>query len=360
MDFIKKIFSIVLAFLKDNAPVPQVKKDEGSVLGVLPDDRTEEEKSQDYHISEVVSSSASVVWEEKKPEEIRKFQVQDQKGKSDCVAESRRKLYHMIFWVNRGLLLDFSSVELYRRRPNYPAPGMGATDVMTLCRDGGMTLNVLAPSDEKTTEAEANALILEQYNVDIAKVFTISNEIVFTRGDVETPAGTIQRTRKGVMAWYYFTAEEWSREVPELIADMKDERDPRALRHSIVLVEPALYQGKKGFWMEDSAHFAGISRRFITEEFHRRRNIWQSYPINFKFEKGSEDDSRKPRYVENDTRSLQNCLKWEGVFAVNIESTGVFGPITIRAVKDFQIKYGLEAVGKVGPQTAAKLKTLYP
>lgn len=357
MDFIKKLLAIFFPLKEEGAVV---KPDEQMFVGVLPDDRSPEEKAKDYHIGEVVTSAASVSWVEKKPEEIRQFLVLNQKGKSDCVAESRRKLYIIIFFVNRALHLDFSSVELYRRRINYPAPGMGATDVMTLCREGGMTLNVLVPSDEMDTEAKANALVLEPHNVDIAKVFTIPNEIVFTRGDMEMPAGTIQKTRKGVMAWYYFTQEEWAREVPVIIKDMADERDSRAYRHSVVMVEPALYQGKKGFWIEDSAHFGGLSRRFITEEFHRKRNFWMSYPINFQFEKGSPDDSRKPRYVENDTRSLQNCLKWEGMFAVNVESTGVFGPITVRAVKDFQIKYGLEAVGKVGPQTSAKLKALYP
>lgn len=354
MEFIKRIWAIFFPLQEE-----QIQKKE-PVLGVLPDDRTPEEKAKDYHISEVVTSNAAVTWETKKPEEVRQFPVQNQGGKSDCVAESRRKLYRIIFWVNRALDLDFSSVELYRRRKNYPAPGMGAYDVMTLCREGGMTLNVLVPSDEKTTEAEANAYVLEPHNVDIAKVFTIPNELVFTPGDLDVPAGTIQKTRKGVMAWYYFTAEEWSREVPVLIADMADERDPRALRHSIVLIEPAIYQGKKGFWMEDSAHFGGISRRFITEEFHRKRNFWMSYPINFQFEKGSVNDSRKPRYVENDVRSLQNCLKWEGLFPNNVESTGVFGPITTKAVKDFQTKYGLEPVGTVGPLTYQKLKTLYP
>jgi hypothetical protein len=264
-----------------------------------------------------------------------------------------------MFKVNRGLDLDFSSVDLYRRRANYPREGMGAEDAIQLCRKQGMTLNATTRpmSDDITTEAGANAYVVEQHNVEIAKVFTIPNEVTFTAGDLETPAGTIQKTRKGVMTWYFFTGEEWSREVPTIIDKYLTKFDARALRHSVTAVEPVLYNGQKGWWIEDSAHFGGLPRRFITEDFHKKRNFWLSYPINFTFEQGA---PVRPSYVEGDVKSLQDCLKYEGVFPSNVDSTGVYGNITMKAVKDFQEKYGLEQVGKVGSLTRAKLKSLYP
>jgi len=54
-----------------------------------------------------------------------------------------------------------------------------------------------------------------------------------------------------------------------------------------------------------------------------------------------------------DVKELQNRLTAEGVYTGPI--TGYFGPLTIAGVKAFQVKYGIEPVGMVGPMTRAKL-----
>jgi len=327
-------------------------------LGALIDTRPVEVIAEDPHIREIVASATLVDWKEIDPENIRVFGTQDQGRKSDCVAESRRKIKRILFKVNKGLNLDFSAVAFYRQRSNYPGEGMIAADAIDIDRTFGMTLDALVPSDQIYYESEANALKPESYNNDIAKVFrTSSADIKFNAGDLETPAGTIQKTRKGVMMWFYFTAEEWSREVPVIINKTLNVYSSAALRHSVVGVEPALYKGKKGVWIDDSAHFGGLARRFITEEFYQARNFWASYPISFQFEPAQ---SARPFYILGDTKTLQDCLKFEGVFPLNVDSTGVYGSITKQAVKDFQKKYGLEQVGTVGPLTSAKLKELYP
>ncbi len=40
--------------------------------------------------------------------------------------------------------------------------------------------------------------------------------------------------------------------------------------------------------------------------------------------------------------------------------SGYFGALTEKAVKKFQAKYGIEAIGIVGPLTRTKLNALYP
>jgi len=98
-------------------------------------------------------------------------------------------------------------------------------------------------------------------------------------------------------------------------------------------------------------------QRVITEDFFKKRNWFACYFINFAFE---EPISERPTY-DGGIKSLQDCLRFEGIFPSNVESTGVFGSITKKAVIDFQVKYAIiPPQGNVGPLTTAKLKTLYP
>lgn len=59
----------------------------------------------------------------------------------------------------------------------------------------------------------------------------------------------------------------------------------------------------------------------------------------------------------NDVSALQTALTHEGVYSGEI--TGGFYKKTSEAVKLFQTKYSIESIGKVGPQTRAKLNALY-
>lgn len=327
---------------------------------------------EDVKAIETIASAASVSWTEQSPESIRTFGVQDQSGKSDCVAETRRKLKRIMLKVNKGLDLDFSSVAFYRKRVNYPGEGMIAADAIQIDSNTGMTLNELVPSDPVTSEAAANALAPDAYNDDIAKVFrTGDNDVIFTPGDLETIAGTIQKTRKGVMVWFFATVAEWSQYVPTIQTQLTSPSDPRAVViHSVTAIEPALYQGKKGIWIDDSAHFGGLSRRFITEEFFRARNWFASYPMTFKFEAGttprpthtfSKDLQFSATYfTDPDVVALQDILKYEGCMPTNVDSTGYFGALTLEAVKKLQVKHGITPVaGYVGSITRSYLNRTY-
>lgn len=52
---------------------------------------------------------------------------------------------------------------------------------------------------------------------------------------------------------------------------------------------------------------------------------------------------------------LQDFLKAKGFFPSTQESTGYFGPLTMKAVQDYQRSKGIEALGNVGPQTRAAI-----
>lgn len=342
-------------------------------LGANIDTRPPEQAArEDVTAAEVIAAAASVDWREMRPEDVRTFGVQDQSGKSDCVAETRRKLKRIMLKVNKGLDLDFSSVAFYRKRVNYPGEGMIAADAIQLDQNIGMTLNELVPSDEVRSELAANAIEPEAYNDEIAKVFrTGDTDIIFVPGDLETIAGTIQKTRKGVMIWFFATVAEWSKLVPTLdIPDLTLGDNRAVVVHSVAAVEPALYNGQKGLWLDDSAHFGGLSRRFVTEEFFKKRNWFASYPQAFKFDTGT---TTRPThffskdlqfsatfFTDPDVVALQEILKYEGVFPLNVDSTGYFGALTLEAVKKLQTKHGITPVsGYVGTITRSYLNKTY-
>jgi len=58
-----------------------------------------------------------------------------------------------------------------------------------------------------------------------------------------------------------------------------------------------------------------------------------------------------------DVSNLQTKLKGEGLF--DHEVTGYFGPITQKAVKAYQAKYGIDQLGIVGPATRAQLNKVF-
>jgi len=347
-------------------------------LGANLDTRPPEQAAvEDVKADETIASAAAVDWKEVDPDDIRTFGVQDQSGKSDCVAETRRKVRRVLLNVNKGVDLDFSSVPFYRKRVNFPGEGMIAADAIQLDQNVGMTLDKLVPSDSFTTEAAANAVQYDSFNDDLAKIFAYgpNTDVIFANGDLETLAGTIQKTRKAAMVWFFATIAEWSKLVPTIDTALTGPSDPRAVVvHSVSAIEPALYKGKKGVWIDDSAHFGGLSRRFITEDFYKARNWFASYPIAFKFEAGAQErphhtfskdlEFSATFFTDTDVVALQDILKFEGFFPTNTDSTGYFGALTLAAVKKFQDAHAIAGAtgtgyGRVGPNTRAYLNAHY-
>lgn len=339
--------------------------------GALPDNRSESRKSKDFFFNEIVSSACPVDWFEKKESEWRKFPDQDQNGSGSCVMQTIRKLAGVLLYLKEKTYVNFSGA-FYQLRSNKPAGGMIGVEAFDIWKENGLTLEQLVPS-EKMTDAEMDAIQIEQYEKDVAKVFAIGGHIGIENGEFETVASVIQTTGKAVMAWFYFTAEEWSQLIPEIKTPGLALNE--ALRHSVAVVDYLLMDGKKYLLIEDSAHFGGFTRHLISEEFFKARNWFIRYPMCFKFETAPE--SEKPKYTfenimkfgesNDDIKVLQDCLKYEGLFPVNTESTGYYGAITAKAVWAFQTKYSVASPDElnnlegrqVGNKTIVKLNELF-
>lgn len=305
---------------------------------------------------ELVAEADVVKWVEKDPTTTRTFPAKNQGSSGACVANTRSKQVGILQFLKNGHYIPFSAADIYRRRSNKPDGGMIALDSYRIASQG-VTLEDLVPSD-LLSDYQIDALKPEDYKNDVGKIFALGGDpIVLPIGDIDAIASVIQKTKKGVMVWYYFNSAEWSRSRPVVQNASLNLNASATLRHSVTAVDYCLVGGVKTLIIEDSAWFGNINRREITESFHKARNWYADYPMQFKFDTPS---TARPSYVAGNVRSLQDCLKYEGLFPSNVESTGVFGTVTTQAVRDFQKKYGLDQVGTVGPKTEAKLRALYP
>lgn len=322
--------------------------------GLLDDVRSAEEKAKDYKFSELVSSPAPVTWTNKKT--YRKYPIYNQNGSGSCVSQTLRKLYGVYIQEKTGTYVDLSASHIYQRRRNRPEGGMSGNDAFEIARKG-TTLEAFAPS-EKKTDAEMDATAVLPFMEEVGKVFKLGNYVELDQRDIDTIASVIQTTGKGVMLWFYFTYQEWGN-VPKIINQLLPSSGNGVIRHSVAAVDFTLYNGQKALVIDDSwgNETALEGQRIITQDFFDKRCFYGAYFTNFAFEQ----TTAKPKY-DGTTKSLQDCLKSEGLFPSNVESTGTIGPVTIKAINAFQVKYGLHptGTGTVGPKTDAKLRELYP
>jgi len=341
-------------------------------LGALIDTRPIEEKQKDYLFSEIVSGVEPVNWIEKK--EWRKFPVFNQNSSGACVAFSLAKILGVMHQANEGEWVTFSPGFIYQQRANKPSGGMGGVDAWEIVRKNGALLEELFPSQNKT-DAELDAVQVKAYEQQVASVFKIGNYVILPNGDIDTIASVIQKTGKAVMVWYFWNVDEYNRPEP-IIEDLSLSPQTAQGRHSVSAVDFTLKDGKKYLVIDDSWGVdTGINgQRLISEDFHKARNFFAAYPINFQFDVST---TVKPSYTftrtlyygmqnDPDVKALQDALKYFGTFPTNTESTGNYFGVTSKAVYDWQVKYQVapqeelnSLQGRVfGPKSIQKMNEL--
>jgi hypothetical protein len=330
--------------------------------GAVIDTRPEVEKWHDYKFHELVAAAAPVTWTEKPQSTWRRFPIFNQDGSGSCVAQTRAKELGIMRWLKDGVYVHFSATDIYQRRTNKPASGMGAVDAGNIVRSG-VTLEVLVPS-QNMSDGAMDEVRIEDYKRQVGAVFAVPNYVEDPTGDIDVVASIIQQTGKGVMVWFYFKIDEWT-EKPFI--KYPDLNVVTGERHSVCAVDFTLVDGKKYLIIEDSwgTSFGVAGQRLISEEFFKARNWYVGHLMAFKFDL----PMQKPSHIfkvdlgigmaSDEVKVLQDCLKFEGVFPNNVDSTGYYGAVTKKAVIAFQARYGIPQIGLVGPITRAKLNELY-
>lgn len=322
------------------------------------DQRSEEEKDFDYNQTEFVAESNPVEWKEKKENDWRSFPMLNQFYTFKCVAFTLAKIALINFWLKTKEFLKFSPNSIYDYRVNKPSGGMIGNDAFEIWQDKGISLEAVCKSNQVQ---ETEPIEVTLFAKEVAKGFKLGKHITINNGDFDRVASTIQTTGKGIMVWFYFTSREWSPKFPQVMDNLTSPYDTRASRHSVTVVDFGLINGKEYLKIEDSAHFGGISERWISREFFTARNFLIKYPMNFNYEENPLPEvpkiTKTLRYkmVDPEVKILQTILQSKGYYPSNIATDNIFGSITLKSVKNFQTANGLVVDGVVGEKTIAVL-----
>lgn len=339
--------------------------------GALVDTRTPEDQARDWTQREVVAAAAVPQWTEKQPSAWRKFPIFNQDGSGSCVMQTECKELGIMRYLTDGVYVHFSVADGYQRRANKPEGGMAAVDARQIAQ-AGITLEELSPS-QNMSDAQLDAEVVQPYKRQVGAVFGVGNYLALPTQDIDAIASTIQATGKGVMVWFYFTINEWT-DKPQVLDSSLQLSEARALKHSVTAVDFTLQGNEKCLVIEDSwGPGAGQGgQRVISESFFKARNWYAGYLVNFKFQ---EAPAQKPIHTfaadlqlndqSDEVKALQDCLRFDGEFPTNADSTGFYGPITQKAVGDYQIKHGVltaptdPGYGRCGPKTRAALNAQF-
>lgn len=318
--------------------------------GLILDPRFESEKALDY-LHEEIAGAATPVYKIDDKASLNQFPEENQNQTFSCVAHGSTLA------MTQGNP-RLSKMMFYRSRQNYPNEGMWLQDAGRIAKNIGACLYQTLPNVYSETEAN-NINISDAQKVD-ASQNKVGNYIQIQNfNDIDTLASIVTPTRPVVII-IYASYREWSQEYPDAFDNTTLATAP--IRHCVAVVDAYMENGMKYLKIQDSAHFGGLSVRYLSEDFVLKRVYGAMY-----FMKLTPGPSPKPDYIFNanlrqgdsneEVTMLQKRLMYEGLFPVAQSATGYFGGITLKAVKDYQAKHGIPTTGFVGVITRAQLNT---
>jgi len=323
--------------------------------GLVEDPRSQEEKDKDYPHSEV-AMAIPLKWNrgiEGAPE----YPDRDQNGSLTCVAQSGASGLNTI----TGKII--SAHAPYRRRSNFPGGGMWLQNYGDLVRNQGVTTEDLDPSQRMSEQ---------QMNADVT-VATPLNKFLYAFPNVKNIdeiATAIEAQKHSLITILGNSNEYTNVEKPIVIPS-----DNLNIAHCLC----GIYyftdeKGVKCILVKESWGPNYIRQRIFTEDYLKSRGTGAMYLIppvvvpptpakpKFKFQSillyGQSNYSIK---------MLQDILKFEGLFPININSTGNYLSTTAGAVLKWQIKHKVASLielnslrgRRCGEKTIAALNLIY-
>lgn len=308
-------------------------------IGVLPDNRNEEQKAKDWRADEIASSSMmKPKFRKVNKNKWKKYTIRDQNGSGSCVSQALAKGFEILYKNKTGKTIVFSSTPIYQKRANKPNAGMYIHDAFGIAVKTGTCPEKNCKS-QKMTDVEMDTATLPT-NFEELNNFLDALAYVSLPKDFDYVAAWVEQNG---WAQIHIAADRksWSRDFPSLGSQN------RGIRHAVAIVDAVTYEKVKYLVIEDSwgefGEFTGqrlMSREVFEDMFtsgagftvleYDVTDIVHFQPFHMKMEYGQKSDEIK---------RLQKYLQGKGFFPSNQDATGYYGNITAMAVYNFQIAH---------------------
>ncbi len=344
--------------------------------GALLDNRPQDEIEKDYLHEEIAAGFEPYVWREGRRKE-KYYYPYNQHTSLSCVAGAGA----IVLEHHDGNVV--SRKDIYNGRANYPLGGMSMPDIMKLLRRGGALESTVPSQGLGETKMNERYAITPQIITERDKNRAGVSVMVSDFRNIDTLA-SIAKHVPLIMFWYFDEAgKEWWREQPTPIFNFANHLSFGVARHGVAGVDPVLESGEKVIYIQDSADLgSGLGEdynlRRITQDMINKRLYAVGYILD------NDDEKLEPVNIPvrpvfsltatvkvgdtgSNVRKLQDVLIYEGLLKIKA-STGWFGGMTLKAVKELQTKYkadiltplGLKyATGLAGPSTLKFLRNKY-
>lgn len=307
--------------------------------GIIEDPRTDEQKALDYKYEDLTLAGITPPnWVDINSKHLKTFEIQNQDGSSSCVAQATAKILAMHEVIEGRNYTRLCPKFIYTRRFNYPDGGMNLPNALDIACKYGSCQETIMPCDDK-----GESFMNDKTELPVAELNAKNyrGKLYFSiKVDIDKIAEVLEQGY-GVLLGFRFDYDEWT-DVPFV-----NPNSQKKCGHGVAAVDYVLYEGKKALVIEDSwgPHYGKGGRRIITEEFLMARCFYAGYVTSL------------PNYIF--TKTLRKGDKGLEVKMLqqklNCPVDGIFGPITLQAVKKFQEAHLLVPDGIVGPLTNKEL-----
>lgn len=336
--------------------------------GVPDDPRDDPRVKEGWQIDELLPGDAPLMWVKKNENEIKDYPTWNQDGSSACVAFAKARQVATRIHTLTGQWIDLSPASIYQLRPNKPNGGMNIAEANDIVNKRGVALEAFMKS-QRLSEVKID--LVERTPVAELSAKAFAEAVVryfYMPIDIDRIAQTIESGR-AVSLLIFSNEAEYARKVPVVISNTITYANAD-IRHEITAVDYFINSNaERVLRIKDSAHFGGFAERDITKEFLEKRCILADAIEVFNLGGSGitipdiiPDVANNKPVFDGSIMSAQRCLKYEGLFPADVAFVNNLGPVTKKAINDFQKKYGLSTVGTgtLGPLTRAKLYQLYP
>lgn len=323
--------------------------------GVVFDPRAEDAKQKDFLHEERVPAPTPDPFSNPKIEQS-PFPYENQWRTSSCVPHGVALATSVERVLDGGEFARLAQLFVYRLRANFGSEGAWLQDIFNIIAKWGAPLFASLPTPDNATESYANGVKLTNQQYIEAEIYRGGEYYSLEEPTDFVEIARIAQQGHAVPILIYATYEEWAREYPVILNPNLQLRDAAAAVHHCIAVLP-----KSGFWengkryvtIQDSAHFGGIKKRHLSEDFIKARCYGAAYWDTVKFIGNGE----RPQFTftktlkfganSNEVKQVQNLLIAEGLLPVDL-NTGYFGGRTLAGIRAFQNKYAADILAPIG------------